>query len=172
MLGTKSIDVNTGSIPQRVPENFINPQFRFASFSNVIKFVYLLRNWFTETYKILTRHHWNHRQPTMLRNILPTKMEQIHVLTCYTLHIPLQWRHNGLLGGLFGRRSKKTPKLRVTGLCEGNSPVTGEFPHKGPVTRRMFPVDDIFMSSRKMLSFRWLSARSQCVINGINAVLY
>ena len=26
------------------------------------------------------------------------------------------------------RRSKKTPKLRVTGNCEGNSPVTGEFP--------------------------------------------
>ena len=25
-------------------------------------------------------------------------------------------------------RSKKTPKIRVTGLCEGNSPVTGEFP--------------------------------------------
>ena len=24
--------------------------------------------------------------------------------------------------------SKKTPKLRVTGLCAGNSPVTGEFP--------------------------------------------
>ena len=33
-----------------------------------------------------------------------------------------------LLNRLFGRRSKKTPKLRVTGLCEGNSPVTGEFP--------------------------------------------
>ena len=26
------------------------------------------------------------------------------------------------------RRSKETSKLRVTGLCEGNSPVTGEFP--------------------------------------------
>ena len=26
------------------------------------------------------------------------------------------------------RRSKRTSKLRVTGLCEGNSPVTGEFP--------------------------------------------
>ena len=26
------------------------------------------------------------------------------------------------------RRSKKTSKLRVTGLCEGNSPVTGKFP--------------------------------------------
>ena len=28
---------------------------------------------------------------------------------------------------LFRSRSKKTPKLRVTGLCEGNSPVIGEF---------------------------------------------
>ena len=25
-------------------------------------------------------------------------------------------------------RPKKTSKLRVTGLCAGNSPVTGEFP--------------------------------------------
>ena len=28
---------------------------------------------------------------------------------------------------LFRRRWKKTSKLRLTGLCEGNSPVTGEF---------------------------------------------
>ena len=28
---------------------------------------------------------------------------------------------------LFRHRSKKTSKLHVTGLCEGNSPVTGEF---------------------------------------------
>ena len=34
----------------------------------------------------------------------------------------------GLLNCLFGRRSKKTSKLRVTGLCVGNSPGTGEFP--------------------------------------------
>ena len=32
-----------------------------------------------------------------------------------------------LLKRLFRRRSKKTSKLRVTGLCEGNPPVTGEF---------------------------------------------
>ena len=32
---------------------------------------------------------------------------------------------------------KKTSKLRVTGLCEGNSP------HKGPVTMKMFPFDDV-----------------------------
>ena len=54
--------------------------------------------------------------------------------------IPLQWRHNGrntvsnnqphdcLLNRLFRHRSKKTSKLHVTGLCAGNSPVTGEFP--------------------------------------------
>ena len=52
----------------------------------------------------------------------------------------LQWRHNGhdsvsnhqphdcLLNRLFRRRSKKTSKHRVTGLCAGNSPGTGEFP--------------------------------------------
>ena len=33
-----------------------------------------------------------------------------------------------LLNRLFRRRSKKTSKLRVTGLGAGNSPVAGEFP--------------------------------------------
>ena len=60
----------------------------------------------------------------------------------YHQHDPLalHWRHNDhdgvsnhqphgcLLNRLFRRRSKKTSKLRVTGLCVGNSPVTGEFP--------------------------------------------
>ena len=32
------------------------------------------------------------------------------------------------LNRLFQHRSKKTSKLRVTGLCAGNSPGTGEFP--------------------------------------------
>ena len=35
-------------------------------------------------------------------------------------------------------RSKNTSKLRVSGLCKKNSPVTGETPHKGPVTRKIF----------------------------------
>ena len=74
----------------------------------------------------------------------------------------LQWCHNGLdgvsnhqphhclLSRLFGRWSKKTSKLHVTGLCVGNSP------HKWPVTRKMFPFDDVIMgwgnSGRR---FRW-----------------
>ena len=64
----------------------------------------------------------------------------IALINIHCLIHPLQWRHNGchgvsnhqphhcLLIRLFRRRSKKTPKLRVTGLRAGNSPVTGEFP--------------------------------------------
>ena len=46
-----------------------------------------------------------------------------------------------LFNRLFRRRSKKTSKLRVTGLCAGNSPVTAQ----GPVTRKVFPFDDVIM---------------------------
>ena len=71
---------------------------------------------------------------------------------------PLHCRHNDhdgvsnhqprgcLLNRLFRRRSKKTSKLRVTGLCAGNSPGPVNSPHKGPVTRKMFPFDDVIMS--------------------------
>ena len=46
---------------------------------------------------------------------------------------------------LFRRRSKKTSKLRVTGLCAGNSPGPVNSPHKGPVTRKLVPFDDAIM---------------------------
>ena len=36
--------------------------------------------------------------------------------------------HDCLLKRLFRHRSKTTSKLRITGLCEGNSPIIGEFP--------------------------------------------
>ena len=53
--------------------------------------------------------------------------------------------HDCLLNGLFRRKSKKTSKLRVTGLCVGNSPGPVNSPHKGPVTRKMFPFEDVIM---------------------------
>ena len=71
----------------------------------------------------------------------------------------LQWRHNGidgvsnhqphhcLLSRLFGRRSKKTSKLRVTGLCAGNSLRTGEFPAQMASNAEMFPFDDVIMKT-------------------------
>ena len=60
----------------------------------------------------------------------------LHRFLCIS---PLRWRHDVrddvsnhqphdcLLNRLF-RQIWKNSKLRVTGLCEGNSPVTGEFP--------------------------------------------
>ena len=77
----------------------------------------------------------------------------------------LQWRHNGcngisnhqphdcLLNRLFRRRSKKTWKLRVTGICEGNSPVTGEFPAQKANNAEMFPFDDVIMEDRNDMSY-------------------
>ena len=41
--------------------------------------------------------------------------------------IPNHQPHDCLLDLLFRHRSKKTSNLRVIGLCEGNSTVTGEF---------------------------------------------
>ena len=73
----------------------------------------------------------------------PLWLESVHTL---------QWRHNGrdgvsnhqprdcLLNRLFGRRSKKTPKLRDTGRCVNS-------PHKWPVTRKMLPFDDVIMGN-------------------------
>ena len=42
--------------------------------------------------------------------------------------------HHCLLNRLFGCRSQKTSKIRVTGLCAGKSPGTGEFPAQIPRT--------------------------------------
>ena len=69
----------------------------------------------------------------------------------------LRWRHNDrdgvsnhqphdcLPNRLFRCRSKKTSKLRVTGLCAGNSPLTGEFPAQRASNGEMFPFDDVIM---------------------------
>ena len=69
---------------------------------------------------------------------------------------PVRWHHNEhdgvsnyqphdcLFNRLFRRSSKKTSKLRVTGLCARNSPVNSL--RKWPVTRKVFPFDDVIMS--------------------------
>ena len=74
----------------------------------------------------------------------------------------LQWRHNDhdsvsnhqphgcLLNRLFRRRSKKTSKLCVTDLCVGNS---------RPVTRKMFPFDDVIMIYLQTAAMNILSIR-------------
>ena len=75
----------------------------------------------------------------------------------------LQWRYNErdgasdhrrldcLLNRLFKCRSTKTSKLRVTGLCEGNSPVTGDFPAR-TVSNADIPFDDVIMTILNVFS--------------------
>ena len=69
--------------------------------------------------------------------------------------ILLQWRHNErggvsnhrglhcLLNRLFRRRSKKTSKLRVIGLCDGKPSVIGGFPSQRVSNAKIFPFDDV-----------------------------
>ena len=103
------------------------------------------------------------KDPLRCHSISPNKQSKIACVLC---EIPttsvtypyivlfctetLQWRHNErdgtsdhqtydcLLNRLCRRRSTRTSKLCVTGLC------------KGPVTRKMFPFDDVIMSLNKI----------------------
>ena len=66
--------------------------------------------------------------------------------------------HDCLLNRLFRRRSKKTSKLLVTGLCAGDSPVTGETPHKEPVTQKMFSFNDVTTEEAWVVATHYLIA--------------
>ena len=85
--------------------------------------------------------HYNSLLPKCMGFLVHCKVWYRHQHSaCVIVSLSLQWRHNGhdcisnhqphhsLLNHLFGCRSKKTSKTRVTGLCVGNSPGTGEFP--------------------------------------------
>ena len=88
--------------------------------------------------------------------------QKVFFIRCRKFIRPLHWRHNDhdgvsnhqphgcLLNRLFRRRSKKTSKLLVTGLCVGNSPGPVNSPHKGPVTRQMIPFYDVIMHAETL----------------------
>ena len=99
-----------------------------------------------------------HQWPVNSPHKGPLTRKKIHLMTSsWIIGGALRWRHNGrdgvsnhqphdcLLNRLFRRRSKKTSKLRVTGLCAGNSPGPVNSPHKWSVSRKMFPFDDVIM---------------------------
>ena len=70
-----------------------------------------------------------------------------------------------LLNRLFRGRPKKTSKLHVTGLCEENSPVTGEFPTQRPVTRKMFLFDDVIIILTKPGSINLNDDKKACSLS-------
>ena len=78
----------------------------------------------------------NHDILFRLTSLSLSKQSVVSLYRLYPLHERRNERdgvsnhqpHDCLPNRLVGRRSKKISKLRVTGLCEGKSPVTGEFP--------------------------------------------
>ena len=88
----------------------------------------------------LRRHRGHYHINVMFISCLSFVQLIGHQTTHKHTHTPLQWRHNGhdclsnhqphdcWLNRLFRRTSKNTSKLRVTGLCAGNSPGTGDIP--------------------------------------------
>ena len=86
-----------------------------------------------------TQYHFSNQS---LQEIWGTHAETcFHIKTNFAgVEVPLQWRRNErdgvsnhrrldcLLIRLIRRRSRKTSKLRVNGLCKGNPPVTDGFP--------------------------------------------
>ena len=94
------------------------------------------------------RHSWNFNKKSLSKH-------HLWWVISYYQALSLQWCHNER-GGIshhrqfdcllshLRHRAKKTSKLCVTDLCEGNSPVNS--PHKGPVMRKMFPFDDVIIN--------------------------
>ena len=79
-------------------------------------------------------------------------------------YITLQWRRNGrdsvsnhqprdCLLRLFRRRSNKTSKFCVTGLCAGKSPGTVEFPVQMVSNAENVFIDDVIMAGRESGTF-------------------
>ena len=89
---------------------------------------------------IQSKHYFHKYKGTICANIVRYSHYN-DVLMSVSNHRYLDYLSNRL----FRRRSKKTSKFRVPGLCEGIhwSPV--DSPHKGPATRKMFPFDDVIM---------------------------
>ena len=56
-----------------------------------------------------------------------------------------------LLNRLFGRRAKKTPKLRVTGVFDGIHRWPVDSPHKWPAAREMLSFDDVIMGESRSI---------------------
>ena len=110
----------------------------------MIKVLYFrIWTWLSVILVMIRTHncHWNHWFMDLLTSLVCALHWRQNDHDGVSNHQP----HGCLLNRLFRRRSKKTSKLRVTGLCVGNSPGPVNSPHKGPVTRKMFPFDDVIM---------------------------
>ena len=95
-------------------------------------------------------HYYNYFVCIHCRTSVLQRIDHFYQATIDMLGFTLQWRHNEndgvsnhqphgyLLNRLFRRRSKKTSKPRVTGLCVGNSPRPVNSRTKGQLRGKFF----------------------------------
>ena len=109
--------------------------------------------------------HYEQQQAVVAGNRL---IGPLHSPNLAAVGLSLQWRHierygvsnhqrlHCLLSCWFRRRSTKTSKLRVTDLCVGihRWPVISR--HKKPVTRKMFPFDDVIICGVWDMACDWM----------------
>ena len=99
---------------------------------NVLKCIFYNESaWIPRTILLKCSSHWEYVSTSSVEGLGPAMRQTI---------ISLEWRQNEcdsvsnhqrldcLPKRVFRRRSKKITKLRITGLCAGNSPMTGEIP--------------------------------------------
>ena len=79
----------------------------------------------------------HHKRPAMRKGCL----------SCYIFFIPVYLLLEQT-GGHVMMMSSNGNIFRVTGLCAGNSPVTGEFPAQRPVTRSFHAFFDLRLNKR------------------------
>ena len=91
-----------------------------------------LVGWMKRWYFVLQTDGWTTRKH--YSDIMSAMASQITSITIFNSTVYL-----------FMHRSKKTSKLRVTGLCEGNSPLSSEFPAQSASTAENFLFDDVIM---------------------------
>ena len=90
-------------------------------------------------------------------NLLITQFIKLHVLSTKHHGLPVNSHYGDVIMSAMASQINSPTiacstinsgaKLRVTDLCAGNPPVNGEIPAKGPVTRKIFPFDDVIMKS-------------------------
>ena len=98
----------------------------------------------------LLRDHYNSRLTGSDNK--SNKMNTLHLCHNGRSGVSNHQPRDSLLNRLFRRRSKKISKLRVTGLYEGNSPGTGEFPAQRP-------------SNAENVSIWWRHHESYCSVS-------
>ena len=107
---------------------------------------------------LLTKHH----------NLQYIPWNMHWALLCFVLFFSLQWPHNEptgisnhrrldcLFNHLFKLTLKETSEPALLTLCEGNHRWPTDSPHKGLVTRKPFPFEDVIMV--------WLYFTSFCCV--------